>query len=77
MDRTGTTLINKGIPWPHEGVYTADSKPAAYGDLTLTVFVRGYLMVLDMERYNRIKALMSHHLEGLMEDSELYGWTRV
>ena len=40
-------------------------------------FVRGYLMLLDMEMDNRIKALMSYHLEDLSEDSYMYGWTRV
>ena len=74
MERMGATLIKKRIPWPHEGVYTANGKPANYGDLTLMAFTRGYLMVLDMEMDNMIKALMSHHLEDLMEDSDLYGW---
>ena len=30
-----------------------------------------------METDNRIKALMSHHLEDLMEDSDVYIWLRV
>ena len=76
MECTGATLIKNRLHWPHEGVYTADGKPAVYGDLTLTAFVRGYLMVLGTENA-RIKAHMSQHLEDLMEDSDLYGWTKV
>ena len=40
-------------------------------------FVRGYIIVLDMETDNRIKALTSHHMEDMMEDSDVYGWPRV
>ena len=49
MEHMGVTFIKKRIPLPHEGVYTADGKPAAYGGLTLMAFVRMYLMVVSME----------------------------
>ena len=77
MERMDAPLIKKRIPWSHYDVYTDDGKPAAYGDLTLAAIVRGYLMVLNMETDTRIKALMSYHLEDMMEDSDLYGWTMV
>ena len=34
-------------------------------------------MVLSMETDTRIKAHMLQHLEDLIEDSDLYVWTRV
>ena len=58
-------------------MYTADGKPAVYGDLTPVAFVMEYRLVLGMEKHTRIKAHMSQHLEDLMEDSDLYGWTKV
>ena len=76
MQRTGATLV-KRIPWPHEGLYSADGKLATYGNLTFTALVRGYLMVLDIEPDTKTKGLLSHHLEDLIEDSEQYGWPRV
>ena len=63
--------------WPHEGVFAADGTPAVCGDLTLTVFVWGYVMVLDMKMYTMVKAHMSQRLEELMEDTDLCGWIRV
>ena len=77
MERTGATLIKKRIPWPQEGMYSADGKPATYWDLTLAALVQGYIMVHEMEPDTRTKAFMSCHLEDLMEDSDLYGWPRV
>ena len=78
MEWMGTTLIKKSIPWPHEGAYTGDGKLAAYRDLTFAAFVRGYLMVVNMETDTRIKkSPMLIHLEDLMEDLDLYCWTRV
>ena len=62
--------------WPHEGVFTADGKPAVYGDLTLTAFIRGYLMVLGMEMDMRVNAFVSQHLEDLMKDTNLNRWIR-
>ena len=53
------------------------SQPATYGDLMLVAFVRGYLMVLNMEPDTWTKGLMSHHLEDWMVDSDQYGWPRV
>ena len=47
-----------------------DGKLAMYGNRTLTAFVRGYLIVLNMELDMRTKGLMSRHLEDLMEDSD-------
>ena len=77
MAHTGATRIKMRINWPHEGVFTADGKPTVYEDLTLMAFVWRYLMVFSMKMDTRVKAHMPQHLEELMEDTDLYGWTRV
>ena len=59
MGHMVATQVKKRINWPHEGVLTADSKPAVYSDLTLMVFVWGYLMVPGMKMDTRVKAYMS------------------
>ena len=71
MEHMGATLVKKRINWPPEGVFTADGKPAVYSNLTLTAFVRGYLMVFSIEMDMRVKALISQHLEELMENTDL------
>ena len=53
-------------------MYTAEGKLAIYWDLTLPAFVKGYVMVLGMEKDTRIRAHTSQHLEDLMEDADLY-----
>ena len=60
-------------------MFAADGKPAAaaYADLTFVAFVHGYLIVIEFEKDTQIKAQMSHHLEELMEDTDLYRWKRV
>ena len=68
MKRTGSTLIKKRIPGPHEGLYSADGKRGTYGHNTHTEFVQGYLSILNMELDTRTKGLMSNHLDHLMDD---------
>ena len=77
MDCTGATLFKKRINWPHDVLYSADGKPAVYSDLTVAAFVWGYLIVVNYEMANQIKAQMTQHLEELMENTDLYGWENV
>ena len=77
MECTGATQVKKRINWPHEGVFISDGKSAVYGDPTLAVFVRGYLMVLGMEMDTRVKAYMSQHQEDVMQDTDLYRCIKV
>ena len=76
MDRTGATMVINRITWPHEVLYSASGKPAAYDELTMAAFVCGYLIVVILEDI-QVKAQITQHLEELMEDTDLYGWERV
>ena len=40
-------MVGKWITWPHELVYMVDGKPAIYAELTFSLFINGYLSVLD------------------------------
>ena len=40
MNHTDATLVKRHINWPHEVLYSADGKPAIYGDLPMVAFVR-------------------------------------
>ena len=62
--------------WPHEIVYSVDGKHAGYEDLTIPMFVQGYLLIMKGEG-EPIKDKMATHLEELMCDAQLYGWQRV
>ena len=66
------------VTWPHEVVYTAVGKPAAYQDLALALFVQGYMIIMKREE-GAINERMTTHPEDLMSDAKLYGWecTRV
>ena len=64
-------MVNK-VTWLHEGVYSTGGKPAAYEDLFIPLFIKGYLIIMKREE-GAIKDKMATHLEELMEDSELYG----
>ena len=67
-----TTVLNN-LTWPHEVVYTLVCKPAAYQDISVPLFVQGYLIVMDTEEWF-IRQKMIAHLNDLMCDAHLYGW---
>ena len=66
-DRTGTTSLKKRITWPHEVIYRADGHLATYKELTVSPFMRAYLMVLKEVKASQVKDRMVLHLEELME----------
>ena len=70
------SMVVKRVTWPHEVVYSAAGKPAAYEDLSIPLFIKGYRIVMKGEE-GAIKDKMATHLEELMADTELYGWQRV
>ena len=61
-------MVLHKITWPHELVYMAAGQPAMYDELSIALFISGYLSVKQS-----IKPLIAHHLEDLMADAELYG----
>ena len=52
-------------------------QPVNYKDLTVSVFVRGYLIVLKSVQDTQVKEQMVLHLKELMEDMDVYGWDKV
>ena len=66
------TDISRHVTWPHEVVYTVAGKPVVYDDISLSLFVRGYLIVMDGEKLV-VKPHIAHHEQELMADTELYG----
>ena len=76
MQRTGASTVIHKVTWPHEVVYTSEGNPASYQDLTIPLFVQGYLIVMELEQ-GPVKKLMSTHLQDLMSDTQWYGWDKV
>ena len=74
--RTADTLISRHVTRPHEVVYTVAGKPVVYNDISLALFVNGYLIVMEGEK-QAVKSQMAHHLQELIADIDLYRWDKV
>ena len=64
---TADALVSRYINWPHELVYD---------EISLVLFVNGYLIVMEGEKH-AVKSKMASHLQDLMADTELYGCDKV
>ena len=51
-------------------------KPAVYDDISLALFVSGYLIIMEGEN-QAVKSQVARHLQQLTADTELYGWDKV
>ena len=76
MQRTAASTVIHKVTWPHEVVYTSEDNPASKQELTIPLFVQGYLIVMELEE-GRDKKLMSTHRQDLMSDTQWYGWDKV
>ena len=72
MHRTRTTIVLNKVTWPHEVVNISIAKPATYGDMSIPLFVQGYLITMEGEESPSMQK-MAIHLNELMSDAELYG----
>ena len=72
MQHTGGFMVVKIIMWPHEVIYPVATKPTAFEELSIPLFMQGYLIVMKGDE-EAIRAKMATPLEELMNDSELYG----
>ena len=54
-------------------INTRAEKPTVYEEMSVTLFVSGFLMVMAGEK-DDIKPYMLQCLQVLMEDAESYGW---
>ena len=57
-------------------MYTADVKDEVYDKILMSLFIQGYLIVMEGEK-EEVRTQMNAHLKDLMVDSELYGWENV
>ena len=64
--------IIRRIMWPPGLMYTASGQPAVYEQLTLPLFVTGYLAVVDTVKLG-LKEVMLKILHELMVDAVTYG----
>ena len=69
-------MVVKCNTWPHELQYTTAGKPVAYQHLTVSSFVQRYRYLIIMKLEDRApRKKMTQHLEELMGDIDLYGWS--
>ena len=61
---------------PLEVVYTSASQPVVYEDMSISLCVSGYVMVMTGwgGEKDQVKPYMIQHLQELMEDADSYGW---
>ena len=52
--------------------YTAVDQPAMYDNISIPLFIGGYMLVTKAEKPT-IRRFMTHHLVERMGDAELYG----
>ena len=74
--RTADSTVVKRITWPHGLVYTSVGQPAVYDQLSIPLFISGYVAVLDSVN-SGVKEMMLKHLRELMADTATYGWEPV
>ena len=70
--RPANNMVVKQIMWPHKLIYTPAGLPSVYENLSLMLFVNGYLEVLATVNEDT-KGLMLSHLQELMTDEKAYG----
>ena len=69
-------MVVTNITWHHEVVYSSTGKPVTYKDLSVPVFVHGYLIVMATVD-TKSRDIIAQHLEDLMSDCDLYRWEKV
>ena len=74
--RMAETTVLRHIMWPHELVYEPGSQPAIYDELTLHLFISGYLAILEVVKTDQKDAMLKH-LSDLMADAPVYWWEPV
>lgn len=72
-DLSGRVEATKECQTETKVVYTVAGKPAAYQDISIPLFVEGYLVIMKGEE-GAIRQRMASHLKELMSDAEVYGW---
>ena len=68
-------MVSK-VTWPHEVVYMAEGKPAAYQDMCVPLLIQQHLITMDTQ-YSSVKNRMAEHLKDLVADAEIYRWEKT
>ena len=71
MHHPGDTTVARKATWPHEVVYTSDGKASAYQDISVPLFIQGYLITVDSQD-SSINHRMAEHVTDLMSDVEMW-----
>ena len=64
MHYTGATSVVRNVIGPHEVVYILEGKPTAYRDISVPLFVQGYLITMDSQD-SSLKHSMAEHMNDL------------
>ena len=72
MPWTRATMVVRKVTWPHDVVYTTAGKPAAYQNISIHLFIQGYMIIIEGEEWVIRERVASHLLE-LMSDAKLCG----
>ena len=73
MHQTIATTAVRKVTSPHEVVYTVARKPTAYQDISIPLFIQGYMIIMEGEE-GAIKERIASHLKELMSETEVYVW---
>ena len=73
---TMDSTVNKKVVWPHKVVFTTQGQPPVYSDMSIALFMNGYLTVLA-EKAKDNKPFLLQHLQELMEEAKIYSWRAV
>ena len=63
--------VLKQITWLHELVYGTAGQHTIYDELPLTLFIQGYLVIIESDRPHQWEAMLKH-LSKLMDDVVIY-----
>ena len=69
-------MVLKRVTWPHELVYATDGQPATYEELSLLLFITGYLALMEPEK-PALQLVMAKYLKDLMANMGVYGHHKV
>ena len=69
LRRSDSVVLHK-VTWPHELVYSASDQPVIYNDISIHLFVSGYLAIIEAER-QPVRLFMAWHLQELIGDAKM------
>ena len=74
--RTADSRVVKHITLPHELIFTSRGQCAMCKQLSVPLFILGYIAILDTVK-SMLKEIMFNYLRELMADAATYGWEPI